>query len=663
MIMSFMGVGLNQITLAALIMALGMLVDNAIVMVESTLVKMEDGKSSTQAVLESANELRIPLLISTLTTSAAFVAFYLAETLMGDIVGPLFVVISIALLTSWVLALTFIPLIATMLLKVQKKESKKQSKPSMFDRLADVYKPFLVFSLKHRWLFLLVILILFFASTQALNLIPKIFMPDADRALVTVNLELPAGTRIDETEKVVVQIEEYLRENFLLPADTTEDAEGVIDFTSFIGEGAPKYDLGYTPPEKTTYTAHMLINTTSDPFNTPVIDSLNAFCARSFPDLIPSVKRLGSAGGNLTPIEVRISGRNPDKLLSYAKEVEDKLRKIPGTMNVRNDWGPKTKKVLIDIDQERAQLAGITNEDVAISLETFLTGRVTGFYREDDKTIPIVMINEEDGDDEISRLETVNIFSQQTGQSVPLSQIANLDFQWQFTKIARRDLFKTVTIISEFRPGYTASGITTQLQPFLDEMEDDFGFGYYYEWGGDLESQEENMGAVYEYLPLAFGVIILLLVGQFNSIKKPAIILLTIPLGLIGVVIGLLVGNSYFGFFAFLGLISLAGIVINNAIVLIDRIDIEISENQREPADAIVAAARERFRPILLTTATTVVGLIPLWLGGGIMFEPLALSILFGLLFATVLTLVFVPILYSFFYKVSFKDYQLPDKF
>lgn len=662
MIMSFMGVGLNQISLAALIMALGMLVDNAIVMVESTLVKMEKGESSVQAVIESANELRIPLLISTLTTSAAFVAFYMAETLMGDIVGPLFVVISIALLTSWVLALTLIPIIATILLKVKKRDENKPPKPSLFDRLAEFYKPFLVFSLRHRWLFLVFILVLFFVSTRALNLIPKIFMPDADRALVTVNFELPAGTRIDETEKVVVQVEEYLRKHFLLPLDASEEEEGVKDFTSFIGEGAPKYDLGYTPPEKTTYTAHMLINTTSDPYNSVIIDSLNAFCYREFPDLIPSVKRLGSAGGNLTPIEVRISGRNPDLLLSYAKRIEEELRGIPGTLNVRNDWGPKTKKVIVDIDQERAQLAGITNQDVAISLETFLTGRITGVYREDDKTIPITMINETEGDDLISRLETVNIFSQQTGQSVPLSQVANIDFEWQFTKISRRDLFKTVTVISEFQPGYTAAGITDQLQPFLDEMEKELGFGYYIEWGGDLESQEENMGAVFDYLPLAFGIIILLLIGQFNSIKKPAIILLTIPLGLIGVVVGLLIGNSYFGFFAFLGLISLAGIVINNAIVLIDRIDIELNENKRDPADAIVAAARERFRPILLTTATTVVGLIPLWLGGGIMFEPLALAILFGLMFATVLTLVFVPILYSFFYKVSYKGYKLPDK-
>jgi multidrug efflux pump subunit AcrB len=660
MIMSFMGVGLNQISLAALIMALGMLVDNAIVMVESTLVKMEGGKTSLQSVIESANELRIPLLISTLTTSAAFVAFYLAETLMGDIVGPLFVVISIALLTSWVLALTFIPIIATILLKVKKKDSGKAQKPSLFDRLAEYYKPFLLFSLKHRWLFLVFILLLFFVSTRALNLIPKIFMPDADRALVTVNFELPAGTRIDETEKVVVQVEEYLRKHFLLSSDASEE-EGVKDFTSFIGEGAPKYDLGYTPPEKTTYTAHMLINTTSDPYNSVIIDSLNAFCFREFPDLIPSVKRLGSAGGNLTPIEVRISGRNPDLLLSYAKRVEEELRRIPGTLSVRNDWGPKTKKVIVDIDQERAQLAGITNQDVAISLETFLTGRITGVYREDDKTIPITMINETEGDDLISRLKTVNIFSQQTGQSVPLSQVANIDFEWQFTKISRRDLFKTVTVISEFQPGYTAAGITDQLQPFLNAMEKEFGFGYYIEWGGDLESQEENMGAVFDYLPLAFGIIILLLIGQFNSIKKPAIILLTIPLGLIGVVVGLLIGNSYFGFFAFLGLISLAGIVINNAIVLIDRIDIELTENKRDSTDAIVAAARERFRPILLTTATTVVGLIPLWLGGGIMFEPLALAILFGLMFATVLTLVFVPILYSFFYKVSYKGYELPD--
>ncbi len=661
MIMSFMGIGLNQISLAALIMALGMLVDNAIVMVESTLVKMERGSDVREAVLASASELQVSLLISTLTTSAAFVAFYLAESIMADIVGPIFQVISIALLTSWVLAMTLIPLIATYLLKVKKDDKKKKkNKKNLFEKMADVYKPFLVFCLTHRLLFVGVILILFFSSIKLLDYVPKIFMPDSDRPLVTINVELPAGTRIDETENVVMGIEEYITETFLLPEDFEEGALGVTDFTSFIGEGAPKYDLGYTPPEKTTYTAHMLLNTTDEQFNDVVIDSISKFCYEHYPDLIPSVRRLGTGGGNLEPVAVRISGRNPDKLMQMANDVEKKLLAIPGTKNVRNDWGQKTKKAVIDIDQDRAQLAGITNQDVAISLETYLTGRAISNYREDDKTIPIVMINYTDEDDLVSRLETVSIFSQQTGNSVPLSQVAKVNFEWQYTKIARRDLFKTVTVISEFQPGTTASEITDQLVPWMKEYSSDFGFGYYYEWGGDLESQDENMGSVINYLPMAFGIIILLLVGQFNSLKKPLIILLTIPLGLIGVVLGLLIGKSYFGFFAFLGLISLAGIVINNAIVLIDRIDFEIDENKRKPADAVIAAAKERFRPILLTTATTVVGLIPLWLGGGIMFEPLALSILFGLLFATVLTLVFVPILYSAFYRVSYKGYKVP---
>lgn len=651
LLMSKAGVGLNQVSLAALIMALGMLVDNAIVMAESIMVKMEKGDKAIDAAISSANELKIPLLISSLTTSAAFLPFYLAQSTMGEIVGEIFIVITFALLSSWLFALTLIPLLSIHIIRIKKD---KNHSDTLFDRFNRIYLSILRFNLKHPLVLLVLIIVLFAGSVHALRFVPKIFMPDSERFLVTANFELPIGTDINQTEAVIAAIEGYINEQFLV---NDQRVEGVIDFTAYIGEGAPKYDLGYTAPEKTTYTAHILINTTSDAANQTVIEELDRFCFETFPDLSPTITRLATGGGSSDPVAIRVSGSDPEKLFEIAESIKAKLRSIPGSKNVHDDWGMKTKKIIVDISPERAQFAGISNQDIAISLETFLKGRETGQFREGDKSIPIIMTDKSSRELTIERLEGMNVHSQTTGNSVPLSQIAGLDIQWQSTKILRRHQLKTVTAISGLEPGYTAASIVQQVTSWLTEEKEKWGYGYDFEFGGEAENSEEGMQSVIVNLPMAFFIIALLLIGQFNSLKKPVIVLLTIPLGLIGVVAGLLAAGSYFGFFAFLGLISLAGIIINNAIVLIDRIQIEQDELKRTPQDAILCAARERFRPIMLTTATTICGLIPLWLGGGIMFEPLAVGILFGLLFATVITLIFVPVMYRLLFRISYKNY------
>jgi multidrug efflux pump subunit AcrB len=255
----------------------------------------------------------------------------------------------------------------------------------------------------------------------------------------------------------------------------------------------------------------------------------------------------------------------------------------------------------------------------------------------------------------------MNVFAQATGRSVPLKQVADIEVDWEPAKILRRDRLKTVTISAQLDPGYTATDINGQLVPRLEEESDAWGLGYRWELGGEAETSGEANQSIAAKLPIAAFIIVLLLVLQFNSIRRPLIILLTIPLGLIGVVIGLLVARSYFGFMTLLGIISLAGIVINNAIVLIDRIAIEINENGHPPDRAIIEAAQRRLRPILLTTGTTICGLLPLWLGGGRMWEPMAISIIFGLGFATVLTLGLVPVLYSLLFRVRFEGFSYSE--
>jgi multidrug efflux pump subunit AcrB len=384
-----------------------------------------------------------------------------------------------------------------------------------------------------------------------------------------------------------------------------------------------------------------------------VIDRINSFAFNHLPDAKVTVKRLTSGGGASVPIQIRISGSDAEKLTRIAGETKNQLRTIAGTSNVDDDWGPKIKKVNVDINPSKLSYNGLTNQDVALSSYTTLSGYTVGEYREEEDNIPIAMRTEGSLDVAYEDLEGLSIYSQRTGKTVPMAQVADISVDWQLAKIIRRDLNRTITVESQLQAGYTAAEVTGEMLMWLNEQRGKWGNEYVFELGGESEASGDAMGAVMAKLPVSFFIIILLLVMQFNSLRKSSIVLLAIPFGIIGVVGGLLITGTNLSFTGFLGIISLSGIVINNAIVLLDRIQLELDEHKRTQYDAILAAAHERFRPILLTTFTTSLGLIPLWLGGGDMWEPLAIGIIFGLLFATVITLVLVPVLYRLFYKVS----------
>ena len=658
MIMGVIGMGLNQVTLAALIMALGMMVDNAIVVAETVMVKMENGTEAKKAAIDACGELFMPLLISTLTTSAAFLAFYLAESTMGDIVGPIFVVISLALLSSWILALTVITLLCFMFLKIKPKAERK---PSAVDKvilkLKVYYKDLILKALAYKTVVLLGIVGLFIFSLFGFTKIAFIFFPDSDRNMITVDINLPQGTRIEMTQELVEEIEVYMRDS-LMVTETREN--GISDWSSYVGKGPESYDLGYTPDEPNSSYAHMLLNVSDAIYNNEFVNKLDAFCFNTFPDADIKVSLLGSGGGG-TPIEVKISGENPDILAQLSEQTKQKLSVVQGTKNVKDDWGPKSKKFVVDIDQNKAQLAGVSNQDIATSLQTVLDGFQTGEYREDDKSIPILMRSDVSQQQTLASIETLNIYAQNSGKSVPLSQVATIVPEWQYAKIKRLDIDRTIIVSSELNDDGNASAIMKELTPWIVEQSKSWPEGYAYTFGGDAENTAENMGAVIGYLPLSGFIIILLLIIQFNSVRKTIMVAATIPLGIIGVVIGLLIFQEPFGFMPFLGVISLAGIVINNAIVLLDRIQIEETEIKRPIQDAIIAACLQRFRPILLATFTTVLGLIPLYLSGGEMWEGMAISIMVGLLFGTLITLLFIPSFYSVLFKVNYKDYTFDE--
>jgi multidrug efflux pump subunit AcrB len=601
----------------------------------------------------------MPLLISTLTTSAAFLAFYLSPTTMGDIVGPIFIVITITLLSSWIIALTVITLFCYMFLKVKPKEERI---PSFIDRiinkLKEYYKDLILIALTNKWKVIIGVFLAFFVSLFGFTKIPFIFFPDSDRNLITIDINLPQGNKIESTTKVVKAIEQYMLDSLKVKDTRTT---GVLDWSSYIGEGPESYDLGYSADEANSNYAHILVNTSSFNQNNNMIAKIDNFTFNNFPNADIKVGSLGAGGGGI-PIEIKISGNSPNELSKITAAVKLRLSKIEGTKNVKDDWGPKSKKFLIEIDQNRAQTAGVTSQDIATSLRTVLDGFKTGEYREDDKSIPILMRSDVNQQQSLASLETLNVYSQGTGRSVPLLQVASIIPQWQYSKIKRLDLRRTVNITSELRADGNASVITSEITPWLIEQKQNWPQDYNYEFGGDAKQSAESMGSVIGYLPVSAFIIILLLIIQFNSVRKMTMVVLTIPLGVIGVVIGLLVFGEPFGFMPFLGLISLAGIVINNAIVLIDRMEIEQNDLGRTEHDAVIAACLQRFRPILLATFTTVLGLIPLYISGGEMWEGMAIGIMVGLLFGTVITLLFIPSLYSALFKVDYKEYEFNEK-
>jgi multidrug efflux pump subunit AcrB len=658
MLMGLIDMGLNQVTLAALIMALGMMVDNAIVVAETILVKMENGVDAKTAAIDACGELFTPLLISTLTTSAAFLAFYMAESTMGDIVGPIFVVITLALLSSWILALTVITLLCYLFLKVTPKADKKISFiDKVINKLKLYYKNLILGALAFKKLVLFGIIGAFFLSLLGFGKIAFVFFPDSDRNMVTVDINLPQGTRVEATKQVVSDIETFITSN-LLVKDTKPN--GVTDWSAYVGKGPESYDLGYSTDEPDASYAHILINTSEFIYNNEIVEKLDAFCFNNFPNADIKVGLLGSGGGG-TPIEVKISGNNPDILSELSEQTKQKLKTISGTKNIKDDWGPKTKKFIVNIDQSKAQMAGVSSADIATSLQTVLDGFKTGEYREDNKSIPILMRSNESQQQTLASIETLNIYAQNSGKSVPLLQVASIEPQWQYAKIKRLDIDRTINVSSELNATGNASAIMKEMDPYMADVSQNWPAGYTYRFGGDAENTAENMGAVINYLPLSGFIIILLLIIMFNSVRKTIMVAATIPLGIIGVVIGLLIFQEPFGFMPFLGVISLAGIVINNAIVLIDRIQIEENEIKRPIQDAIIAACLQRFRPILLATFTTVLGLIPLYLSGGEMWEGMAVSIMIGLLFGTVITLLFIPSFYSILYKVDYNDYEFDE--
>ena len=509
----------------------------------------------------------------------------------------------------------------------------------------------LTLSLRCQYRFIAVIVLLFAIAIVGIGLVRQEFIAPSGDPVFSAKLEMPLGTSIETSQNVVAEVDNFIEETYFSP---TEGEPRIRNWLTFIGEGGPRFQLSLNPPNPNPANTFLIANTMSGKDVPDVIAGIENYVRENHPDLAAQVKPLDNGPPVDYPIIVRVSGSEIEYLYSIADEITEYLYRIAEISDVRNSWGLQTKKLVVDVDQELARRSGVTSEDVAYSLQAGLTGIDLTQFREGDELIPITLRTVAADRQDFNKLDGLTVYSQSTGNNVPLKQVANTALTFEAGVIERRDRDRTISLNVQLHPDATAASVVAELKPWLEEAGDRWPSGYDVEIGGETEESGDANASIAEEMPTAGMLIVLLLVGQFNSLRRPAIILATIPLGLVGVTFGLLIANSSFGFFTILGLISLSGIIINNAIVLLDRIAIEIRDFGRSQADAVMTACQQRMRPILLTTATTVLGMTPLLWGSTAMFKPMAITIIFGLAFATALTLLVVPVLYSIFFRVSF---------
>jgi multidrug efflux pump subunit AcrB len=474
-----------------------------------------------------------------------------------------------------------------------------------------------------------------------------LFFPPSDRSYFTVEFELPTGTSIDKTQRIVTEVEQYLVQ---LKASLNSDV-GVQDWVTYVGSGGPRFVLSHNPVPPTPSFALMVVNTSSSGAIATIRRELEEFTEDRYPDLELKTRLIENGPAVDNPVEIRLSGTDSTALFNAVDAVKKQYQEVGGLRNIGDDWGQRQKKLEVRINQARAVRVGITNQDIALSMQAGLTGIQLTEYREGEDVIPVVLRSKASTLHDINKVSSLSVYNQSSGQAVPLRQVADVKLVWDIAKVYRRDGIRTVAVGAQLEPGVTAADRMLLIRPWLEAQREVWGPSIGIELGGESESSGDANEAIGAKLPIAAFLILLLLVGQFNSLRKSAIILTTIPLGLIGVVASLLLGQSFFGFMTLLGVVSLAGIVINNAIVLLERIGLELAAGASH-LDAILNAAVQRSRPIILTTATTVLGLLPLYLGGGEMWEPMALAIMGGLLVSTVFTLGVIPVLYATLYGV-----------
>jgi multidrug efflux pump subunit AcrB len=636
--LAVLGIDLQRMSLGALVIALGMMVDNSIVVADGFVVRLQQGMDRKQAAIEAAGQPSIPLLGATVIAVMAFYPIFASVESAGEYCRTLFTVVGISLLFSWVVSQTMTPVkCMDMLPDPEKGEEDADPYDSKMFR---IFRGLLDKAIRMRVLFMGCMLGLLVLAGGGFVFVEQLFFPDSSMTKIMIDYWGDQGTRIEFVSEDMKIIEEKLM------AD-----ERVKAVSSFVGAGPPRFYLPVDPEGANPAYGQLVVNTTDSKGIDALIADIKPWLDESFPNALIPIRKYGVGPSNTWKFEVRISGpaiADPQVLRGLAQEGLDILRNEPIAGEMQTDWRQPVAKLVPLYNQERARWAAITREDVANTTKRAYDGRSVGLYREKDDLIPIVLRLSEEDRENVNKLESLQVQGSMSTATIPIAQVTDgVATEWEDFFIGRRDRRRTIIIQANPILGQTNPTLVAAVQSKIEAIE--LPPGYTMEWGGEKEDSAAAQASLIPGMVPAFAIVLLIIVALFNAIKPPLIILCTIPFALIGITAGLLGFNTPFGFLALLGAMSLAGMMIKNVIVLLDEVNIQLAEGKSQ-YDAIIVAAMSRLRPVVLAAATTVLGVIPLltdvfWVG-------LAVTIMAGLSFGTVLTMLVVPVLYCMFFKI-----------
>jgi multidrug efflux pump len=640
--MYYLGIGLHKISLGALVLALGLLVDDAIIAVEMMAIKMEQGFDRIKAASYAWTSTAFPMLTGTLITAAGFLPIATAQSGTGEYTRSIFQVVTIALLASWVAAVVFVPYLGEKLLpdlaKIHAaKHGGDQPDPygtPFYQRVRRLVE----WCVRRRKTVIAATVILFIASVVLFRFVPQQFFPASGRLELMVDLKLAEGASLSNTAAEVKRLEALLK-----------DKAGIDNYVAYVGTGSPRFYLPLDQQLPAASFAQFVVLAKTieerESLRTWLIQTLN----EQFPALRSRVTRLENGPPVGYPVQFRVTGEHIEEVRALARKVAAKVRENPHVVNVHLDWEEPSKVVYLNVDQDRARALGVSTANLSKFLQSSLTGSSVSQYREDNELIEILLRGTLHERTELSLLPSLAVPTD-NGRSVALSQIATLEYGFEEGVIWHRNRLPNVTVRADIYGKEQPATLVQQIMPTLDPIRAELPDGYLLDVGGTVEDSARGQNSVKAGVPLFIVVVLTLLMLQLRSFSRTAMVFLTAPLGLIGVTLFLMVFRQPFGFVAMLGTIALSGMIMRNSVILVDQIEQDIAAGLK-PWQAIIEATVRRFRPIVLTALAAVLAMIPL--SRSVFFGPMAVAIMGGLIVATALTLLFLPALYAAWFRVK----------
>lgn len=651
-VMSAIGWDIQQISISSMILALGLLVDVPVVASDAIVSALSQGEPREQAAWRGPTRLSLTILFATLTNVVAYLPFLAVREDIGRFIRSLPVVMTISLLSAWILSLTFVPMFGALLLR-----RPKQRGPTPAERrqrgFGRIYSNVVRWAIRHRRLALVGVVALIVAAIPAVRQLKTAFFPKDLSYLSYVDVWLPEDATITTTRRTADQATRVIAET-LERWGKEHSSRGkphkvLRSITSFVGGGGPRFWFSVVPEQLQPNYAQLVVEVWDKHDTNHIVGELQ-HALSSVPGARIDVRQLETAKPVGIPVSIRLSGDDAATLRAHAERLKGAMRAVPFAERVRDDWGTDALAMDVTVATDRANLMGITNYDAAVSSLTATLGQPIASVRRDDQSIPVVARMRSTERAGIAELDNLYVASLHSQQSVPLTQVAKLDLGMALEKIQRRNHMRTITVSCFPSSGRYASEIMTALEPQLKVLSAGLPPGYELEVGGEQEEQVKGFGQLVTVLAISVGCIFLALAVQFKSAVKPLIVFATIPVGIVGALLSLRIAGSPFGFMAFLGIISLIGVIVSHVIVLFDFIE-ERREEGEPLEDALVDAGIQRLRPVLITVVATVIALYPLAMHGGPLWEPLCYAQIGGLSVATFVTLLIVPVMYAVFVR------------